>query len=373
MGREVANVRRSPRHGAPPGSRPRILRWVALVVLGLLLTFAAVTGLAKRAAEGAIAVRGAILETSRGPVEYSVQWPAAGLEGKANAISLGVPAVLLVHGTPGGNAQVVPLAKRLASAGFAAITFSRPGYFGTPLATGPTFENQADLAVDLLRSFGFHDVAVVAISGGGAVALQIALRHPERVRALAMIAAVTFEPADVASTAPRLPGWRNDLRARLAVLWPRLALRFCGVTEPAERRRLAGDSRLQLRLRVLFASLAFSPLTNAGYLNDYVQAGLENPADYPLLRIRAPTLGIYGEDDVIVPPAHGQRLVREIPGGRLQLLPGGHAFFILHEEPVLARLVPFLEEHLVQTGGQAAAAPAANVPNKERYPNAGPR
>lgn len=44
MGREVANVRRSPRHGAPPGSRPRILRWVALVVLGLLLTFAAVSG-----------------------------------------------------------------------------------------------------------------------------------------------------------------------------------------------------------------------------------------------------------------------------------------------------------------------------------------
>jgi pimeloyl-ACP methyl ester carboxylesterase len=85
-------------------------------------------------------------------------------------------------------------------------------------------------------------------------------------------------------------------------------------------------------------------LTNAGYRNDFLQAGADNPGDYRIERIQAPTLGIYGHLDSVVPAAQGERLTREITGSRLVVMPGHHAFYILDEDAMLARLVPFLRK-----------------------------
>jgi pimeloyl-ACP methyl ester carboxylesterase len=257
-----------------------------------------------------------------------------------------LPAVLLVHGTPGGNDQLQPLARRLAGGGLTVITFSRPGYLGTPITSGAGFDQQADLAAALLDTLEVSEVSVVGISGGGAVALQMTLRHPERVRALAMIAAVTFEPDGIGALADRPPDWQSDLRALRAMYWPDLALRRCGIDDPTERERLARDPGVRHRLRVLFRSLGFSRLTNDGYTNDYLQSELQNPRSYSLDQIEVPTLGIYGTDDTAVPPAHGERLAREIRGARLAVLPGAHAFFVLDEDAVIELLLPVLRSHV---------------------------
>jgi pimeloyl-ACP methyl ester carboxylesterase len=253
--------------------------------------------------------------------------------------------VLLVHGTPGGFGQVLPLAERLAEEGLDSIVFSRPGYLGTPLSVGRTFAEQADAAMALLDCLRIDTAAVVGISGGGPVALQIALRHPQRTTGLAMIAAVTFEePGVAAAVAANPPGWRADLTSLAASFLPDLALRLCGVADPRERSRRAADPRLRSRLRTLFRSLAVSGLTNAGYQNDYRQAGADNPADYAIERIQAPTLAIYGDLDSVVPAAHGERLTQKIADARLVVMPGRHAFFILDEGAMLERLVPFLRK-----------------------------
>ena len=48
----------------------------------------------------------------------------------------------------------------------------------------------------------------------------------------------------------------------------------------------------------------------------------------PLTSIAAPTLVIYGADDPLYPPGHGQALAMLIPNARLQTAPGmGHGFF----------------------------------------------
>src|SRR5262249_36370754 len=82
-----------------------------------------------------------------------------------------------------------------AQAGVRTIAVSRPGYLRTPLSSGATFEQQADLFAALLDKLKIKRVVVLASSGGGYPGLQFALRHPDRCIALVMLApAMGYEP-----------------------------------------------------------------------------------------------------------------------------------------------------------------------------------
>ena len=117
-----------------------------------------------------------VIATTSGPVEY-----AATGEG---------PAVLVIHGCPGGYDQGLIAARLANSEDFTFISPSRPGYLRTPLYVGVTPEAQADAYVSLLDSLGISKVAIVGISGGGPSALQFAIRHPERCWGLVTVCAI---------------------------------------------------------------------------------------------------------------------------------------------------------------------------------------
>ena len=46
--------------------------------------------------------------------------------------------------------------------------------------------------------------------------------------------------------------------------------------------------------------------------------------DYQLDRIRIPTLILWGQDDVLLPLAHGEKMAKNIKGSKLMVLNGGH-------------------------------------------------
>src|SRR5262245_41477186 len=100
---------------------------VALVVGGFAFTAWRADALRKLEAGSRIA------STARGEIEYAV-------------VGEGTPS-LYIHGTPGGYDQ--GLAGRKAYPELYAtaktISVSRPGYLRTPLSSGETFEQQADL------------------------------------------------------------------------------------------------------------------------------------------------------------------------------------------------------------------------------------
>jgi pimeloyl-ACP methyl ester carboxylesterase len=79
----------------------------------------------------------------------------------------------------------------LLAAGFSTLTPSRPGYGKTPSSVGRTAPEAADAMVALLDTLGIATVDVIAISGGGATAIHLAARHPERVRKLVLEEAVS--------------------------------------------------------------------------------------------------------------------------------------------------------------------------------------
>jgi pimeloyl-ACP methyl ester carboxylesterase len=95
------------------------------------------------------------------------------------------PPVLLVHAGIADSRMWAPLAERLVAAAFRAVTCDLQGFGRTPLAPG-TVSNGADVFAPL-DHLGIERVAVVGASFGGRVALELALRAPERVAALALL------------------------------------------------------------------------------------------------------------------------------------------------------------------------------------------
>lgn len=94
------------------------------------------------------------------------------------------PAVLLIAGTPGDGGQFAELAQELAT-DHLVITYDRRGTSRSAAPTGwsgTTVAEQADDAADVLARVGVARAAVYGTSNGAAVALDLALRHPDRVQ-----------------------------------------------------------------------------------------------------------------------------------------------------------------------------------------------
>ena len=97
------------------------------------------------------------------------------------------PAVLLVHGIFGGHDAALRLAEPGVLAGYRLIAPSRFGYLGTPMPAEPSVGLQADTHAALLDKLGVDRVVALAGSAGTTSALELALRHPERVAGLILL------------------------------------------------------------------------------------------------------------------------------------------------------------------------------------------
>ena len=115
------------------------------------------------------------------------------------------PAVLLIAGTPGDGRQFAALAEVLAD-DHLVITYDRRGTSrsATPAEwSATTVAEQADDAAAVLARVGVPNALVYGTSNGAAVALELALRHPSRVRGAILhempLLSVLEDPAPVES------------------------------------------------------------------------------------------------------------------------------------------------------------------------------
>jgi pimeloyl-ACP methyl ester carboxylesterase len=278
----------------------------------------------------------AIVNTRRGPVEYVAQG-----EG---------PAVLALHGAMGGYDQGLILAQTIGEAGYRFVAVSRPGYLGTPLTSGRTPEEQADLYADLLDELGTEKTAVMAVSGGGPSALQFALRHRDRCWGLVLVSTC----GNKVETKVPFSFQLTKLLARWA--WFVAAMRRRTERDPERSaRRSITDSALRARTIQdpeawpLFKALLMStfdrmPLRLPGTDNDIA---VTRTTAYPLEQIAVPVLVVHGTADRMVPfTQHAQPLVARIPGAELLAIDGGeHVSIFTHRDEVRARVTRFLCQH----------------------------
>lgn len=102
-----------------------------------------------------------------------------------------MPVVLSAHGGIGGADQARVMVDWLDDKKYRLLCPSRPGYLDTPLESGKTVEEQADLFAALLDSLKIDRAAVISASAGGPPAYMFAIRHPKRVWALIAIDSVS--------------------------------------------------------------------------------------------------------------------------------------------------------------------------------------
>jgi pimeloyl-ACP methyl ester carboxylesterase len=294
------------------------LTFLALLVLSSPFAYASFTSW-RNELKRELIKNSTVVMTARGPVEYA-------------QIGHGSP-VLMFHGSPSGyDGTLNYLEATRAELKFRYISPSRPGYLRTPLSVGRTPKEQADAFAALLDVLGIKRVAVIATSGGGPSGLQFALNYPDRCSALVLQEAVTAKQTKFpfSSTPFIYDDWLSWLEREFGGWYWRV--------------RAPHDPDQAAIALSFLDSIAPRAQREAGRLNDAEQFALIG--DWPLDRIRCPTLIVHGAADQNVPLAGPVRAHALIANSELVVLPNeGHMMLITRHTEVDALISAFLVKH----------------------------
>jgi pimeloyl-ACP methyl ester carboxylesterase len=200
---------------------------------------------------------------------------------------------------------------------------------------------------DLMVALGHPRATVVGHSLGGGIAMQLAYQFPERVERLALVSSGGLgREVNLMLRAATLPGSEYVLPLLCA---PALAdaVRAVGRVMGAIGLRPGADLTGMLEG---FASLSAVDARRA-FLHtarSIIDLGGQRVSARDRLYLAAgmPTLIVWGENDPMIPAAHGRAAHAEMPGSRLEVFPGaGH--FPFNDDPL--RFVHVLRDFVGST------------------------
>ncbi len=259
----------------------------------------------------------------------------------------GVP-LLMVHGSGGGHDQGMAYAAAMAPQGIRVIAMSRFGYLRTPMPADGSAAAQADAHVCLLDALGIERAGVLGVSAGALSALQLAIRHPERVNALVLVVPVAYKPATQADSAPPLAPWAQGLLERLVgsdfLFWAALqvardrVIDFVLATPP----ELVAAASAQEQARVQAMAEAILPISDRAQGLRADTSPSKSGARYALESIRAPTLVISARDDGYGTHAAAQYTAGQIAGAKFVGFGTGGHLLVGHDDEVRAQTVQWL-------------------------------
>lgn len=184
---------------------------------------------------------------------------------------------------------------------------------------GPyTTTQMADDYAGLIRELGLGKVRVAGISMGGAIAQELALRHPDLVRSLVLVCTwAKFEPyaAQTFDNLARLrPLTTPEDFLQLLHLWIWTPAYINAHADEMAKERAAANAALEDG--TWMPPHAFAAQASACITHD-AAARVKN--------IAVPTLLTIGAADIFTPPAYTEYLHKHIPGSEVVTFPGwGH-------------------------------------------------
>ncbi len=246
------------------------------------------------------------------------------------------PPLLMIMGFGGQHHSWGDTTSRLLAQHFRTIRFDNRG---TGLSDKPEVEYSiammADDAAGLLRALGIGKAHVYGVSMGGMIAQELALRHPDLVAGL-VLGCTT-------------PGWSRGVPPQPHIIQMMMP-------EP-------GLSREE-HVRKTWPAMCAPWFLEQGreFLEEMLRRGLENPTPIDTLnrqaaaiqrfdtydrlgQIRAPTLIIHGDQDVLVPTQNAYILHERIPGSKLVIIEAaGHVYFWEKPEEAAKAVIEFLQQ-----------------------------
>jgi pimeloyl-ACP methyl ester carboxylesterase len=249
----------------------------------------------------------------------------------------GVP-LLVHHGTPGAGVPYPPFVEAAAARGLRHVAYSRPGYGASPRAEGRSVASCAADVAAIADALGAERFYTYGESGGGPHALACAALLPGRVIKAATIAGVAPWGADgldwlagmgeknieefaaIEAGPDALRAFLEQARASLGSLTgEQVAASLGGLIGEADRRALTGEFADHLAATI-GAALAGGI---DGWFDD--DRALVEDWGFDLGSVTVPVTVWQGDDDRMVPFAHGQWLAAHVRGARAELRQGeGH-------------------------------------------------
>jgi len=317
------------------GMRGTSLALAALVLVGVTVLIGWRFNRDMAVARAHAALGGVLLATRCGPIEYQ-------------EAGTGVP-LLVVHGSGGGHDQGMAFARPLARHGIRVIAMSRFGYLGTPMPTDASVAAQADAHVCLLDALHIGRAAVMGGSAGAPSALQMAIRHPDRVSALILLVPLAYKPPSQADSAPPMPAWVEAAMMRLIgsdfLFWAALQvardpmIKVLLATPPALLTTASASERARVNAMlhdILPVSMRAEGLRSDSSLGKHL-------APAPLESVHLPTLIISARDDRYGTFAGAQYTASRIAGARFVGFDEGGHTWVGHDDDVMAEVLKLLD------------------------------
>ncbi|AQS71858.1 4-carboxymuconolactone decarboxylase [Streptomyces pactum] len=227
--------------------------------------------------------------------------------------------------------------------------FDLPGHGGAPAHPAGSVAELTTRLLATLDGLGVQRFGYAGCAFGGAVGIELALRHPERVASLALIAA-----------SPRF-GTADEFRQR-GVIVRTNGLEPIARSSP-ERWFTGGFAAAQPAITEWAVQMVRT--TDPGCYIAACEALAAFDVRGELGHVGAPTLVLVGSDDQVTGPAEARTLVAGIPDARLAVVPGA-SHLVPVEQP--AAVTDLLVRHFTtawQTGHDAStgqlAVPAAHA------------
>ncbi|MFN2571415.1 MAG: alpha/beta fold hydrolase [Gemmatimonadales bacterium] len=254
--------------------------------------------------------------------------------------------VVLIHGFAASIYVWRYTLPPLVGAGYRVVAFDTRGFgFSGKPAHGYSNADYSRLVVALLDSLGISSAVLVGHSMGGAIAAEVALTHPDRVRGLVLM--------DAAGFGVRWPGVLKMAR------WP-----FLGAVVT----RMQGRWSTEKILRSTYADSAkvtkadvdqyYAPVRDPGFgraLRGVLREFRFDSLVGRLAAVQAPTLILWGDADRWISLRDGSKFAREIPRSEFVVVArAGHNIPEESPEQVNQLLLDFLKEGLTRVPDNVA-------------------
>jgi pimeloyl-ACP methyl ester carboxylesterase len=192
----------------------------------------------------------------------------------------------------------------------------------------------ADDVAALLRALEIERAHILGASFGGFVAQEFALAFPQMTRSL-ILCCTSF-------------GGPNHVPPPLATLQAIASTKGLNTEDRARENLLlafSGDylATKQEEVETIIELRAANAVPEYAYQHQ-LQAAIVFNTEARVSAIKAPTLILTGNEDIIVPYSNSLNLAGRIPGARLRLIEGGsHTFFIERADEFNQTVIEFIE------------------------------
>ncbi len=255
-------------------------------------------------------------------------------------VGSGVP-IVLVHGLPGHVGDWAPQIEALRAAGpYRVIAYDRVGFGHSTRQTEEeapyTYASNARELLGLLDSLDIERAALVGWSYGGGVVQDFAIRHPDRVSHLVLVASVGPELANAGEPAPIdelvTSAFGESLMSWVGSVPP--------LADAMARQNLAIAFARAEAIPTGFVASTRSALAMPGTTHAWrMESRQSDPSGLLPESIQTPTLVIQGADDYLVPYSVGEDLDRRLPRSKLvPVLSGSHMVPVTHPEVLAAAI-----------------------------------